>query len=110
MDTHLTDSKGRNWQMLVFWGGRLDTELNMPTIVGKMRSIITILTESDDIKEAKELGNQIWLDTEILYHGLMRSSVDTGLTEQQRVISADLAGVVEEFQHLMIRELGVTLP
>lgn len=104
------DSKGRNWKWIIYYGAILDVELKMPTLVKGMRSIVTILTEGGNFQEAKAQGERIWGDTEILYHGLYAASNDTQLTEDARKKSEDLAGIIEEFQHLMIRELGVTLP
>lgn len=109
MNPESTDSKGRNWQWLVYFGSMLEVELRMWTLVAIMRRIITILTEGGDRQEAKELGEKIWGDTEILYKGLWMSSNDLTLSEQQRAKSEDLAGIIEEFQHILIRELGVTL-
>lgn len=109
MNPKATDSKGRNWQWLVYFGSMLEVELNIPTLVVIMRRIIKILTEGGDLKEGKELGEKMWKEAEIVYNGLMMSANDPKLSEQQRAKFEDLAGIIEEFQHLMIKELGVTL-
>ena len=97
------------WERIVFPGSRLDTKLNMPTFSETMRWIVMLWLKNDDPKEARKLGERIWNDTQIVYYGLLHTSNDPKLPVEERRHANWLSEIIEKFQHLMIRELGVTL-